>query len=756
MPFPFTCPDCGFTSQVPDQLAGTKAKCPSCAAIVTIPAPEIPTVPVVTSKPPAKLSPKKNPVILVVLLLVAAGLLLFCCGVSGIGAFVLWPSKTKTDEKVAQNTIIFGDPFPNGNPFGKGNPFGAGNDPFKIPDDAFKPPPDPPKGTGKAPPDANPPKGADDQPPAYWVKLLRDPQRGDQARERLVKFGAAAATDLRRLLSDKDPESRRIAAKVLGQIGDLAFEAVPELTKALSDSNSSVRAAAAQALGAMGKSGKGALAQLLRSITDPDAGVREAVAEAIKKIGPPAKDDVPKLAELLRDPDPAKRAAGVATLRLLKLEPDVAVSLFAPLLKDPDKRIKVEAIKAVCEAGKSAKPAAFGQLLSMLDDADPAVRAAALESMPLLGAPDAADLPALQVGLRGTQVEMRRFCAAAIGAMGERAARAVPFVARALSDTDAAVRVAAANALAKMGPAVADVADDVLNVRTDSDPAVRAALAAVGRKRGVPEALFAALADPDAGVRAAACKGLRALTPPPGKEDILQFNTALKSDKVDVRRFAAAELERLGPDAVQILPTLVDALKDSDPQVVNHVYGAISAIGPKAKLAGPTLLEVMDAALGGVGRDPAAADRFRGASVALGKIGQADQALPLMRKALKGPDEALKKEVLDAFAAMGPDAKDAVPDLCAMLGEAKWRRPAAEALAKIGKPAVDPLLVVIDKKPKDMKLAALDALARMKPEDAKGAIADLAQAVRTYRNEVGEAARMTLAKIQAGLPAKKN
>jgi HEAT repeat protein len=343
--------------------------------------------------------------------------------------------------------------------------------------------------------------------------------------------------------------------------------------------------------------------------------------------------------------------------------------------------------------------------------------------------------------------------------MGNKAATAVPFLARALSDADPTVRAAAAAALARMGPAAGDVVDDILAARTDNEPAVRIAvletLVAVGRKKGVADAMFAALADPDPGVRAAACKALQGLKPPPGKDDIFQFNTALKSDKVDVRRFAATELERLGADAAGILPAIVDAMKDPDPQVAKSVYTVIGAIGPPAKTAAPTLLEAMDRALADAGKDAEAAERFRRASVALGRIGQADRALPIMRPALKGKDEALKKEVLIAFAAMGPDAKDVVPDLCVMLEDAKWRRPAAETLAKIGKPAVDPLLVVLDKKSKEIKLAALDALARMKPEDAKDAIGDLARAVRTYPNEVGEAARLVLDKIQKGLPKKK-
>src|SRR5262245_7868823 len=95
MPFPFTCPHCNFTSQVPDHLGGTRAKCPSCAAVVTIPS-EIPVAPV--ARPPvarptsAPRPPKKKSALVPVLLLVVGlGLLLFCCGGSVIGGFLLWP-----------------------------------------------------------------------------------------------------------------------------------------------------------------------------------------------------------------------------------------------------------------------------------------------------------------------------------------------------------------------------------------------------------------------------------------------------------------------------------------------------------------------------------------------------------------------------------------------------------------------------------------------------------------------------------------
>src|SRR5947207_22751 len=144
MPFPFTCPHCGFASQVPDQLAGTRARCPSCAAVATIPSEvPVPVVPVARPKPAPRPAKSKSPVVLMVSLLLAAGLLLFCCGGGGIGAFMLWPRKTPTDEEAAQAAqaaAAFGDPWAKGNPFGPANPFAptskspaAANPPGKTP-----------------------------------------------------------------------------------------------------------------------------------------------------------------------------------------------------------------------------------------------------------------------------------------------------------------------------------------------------------------------------------------------------------------------------------------------------------------------------------------------------------------------------------------------------------------------------------------------------------------------------------------------
>src|SRR5438132_7957789 len=114
VPFPFTCPSCRHTSQVFDHLAGTQAKCPSCAAVVNIPPLAIRTTPPAPSDPPlvrAADGPAPPPpksagrAVLPVALAVAGLLAVFCCGGGGIAAFLFSRHHDEpTDPGVARAT----------------------------------------------------------------------------------------------------------------------------------------------------------------------------------------------------------------------------------------------------------------------------------------------------------------------------------------------------------------------------------------------------------------------------------------------------------------------------------------------------------------------------------------------------------------------------------------------------------------------------------------------------------------------------
>ena len=738
MPFPFTCPECRHTSQVFDHLAGVQAKCPSCGCIVKIPAPNAPTAVVyLVEEPTAHATPtptstkrKTRSSLLPILIAVGGLLVFFCCAGGGIGAFFLVRYADQEDSQLAEATSQprFGSTRESSKP--------APNSEPPIPPDE------------------------DSKPPAYWVQLLKEsnPARVKHARTKLVQFGALAVPELRKIIHDPDPDIRLAVLGIVAQIGDLAFDAVGDVTALLNDREAAVRVAAARTLGQLGKPARASLPALIAARSDPHPQVREAVTESLRRFSPLIKDDVSKVTPLLKDGTPEQRSANISALRELKPDAETTFALFNALLADPNKKIRLEALMAVAEGGKTDRSQALARLVPMLNDPDSDVRATAITVVSGFGPSVAADLPMLQAALRGKEVESRRFAAEALGGLGAEAAPAVPFLARALSDTDLGVRSAAIASLGKVGKPALEVLDDILGARSDADPVVRKGvlrlLRLAGRRPGVFEALLEALNDNDETVRAAAIEGLRSLKPPPGKDEILIFQNALKSDKVDVRRYAAAELERLGRDAELLIGSLLNAVKDPDSEVRKFVFSALGAIGPKAKQAAPALLAELEEIMKGGSADAGAGERFRRAATTLCQIGETEQTVPLLRKALKSRDARLRQEVIAALGMIGPNAKEMIPELCALLGDAENQAPAAAALAQLGRVAVPELIKVLEKSPRNAKMGAIKALELMKPEEARESVSALYSVARIYKsNEVGAAAKAALAKIN---PSKKN
>jgi HEAT repeat protein len=106
-------------------------------------------------------------------------------------------------------------------------------------------------------------------------------------------------TDLTRRLKDDAPDTRRDAARELGEMGPDASSAIPSLTQALGDDNAAVRQAAADALVQMGPE---AVPVLVQTLTEENAAVRIAAVSALGRFGPDAQDAVPALMALTVDP----------------------------------------------------------------------------------------------------------------------------------------------------------------------------------------------------------------------------------------------------------------------------------------------------------------------------------------------------------------------------------------------------------------------------------------------------------------------
>lgn len=252
-----------------------------------------------------------------------------------------------------------------------------------------------------------------------------------------------------------------------------------------------------------------------------------------------------------------------------------------------------------------------------------------------------------------------------------------------LKDPDAEVRRHAAKLLGELSPAAAVAIPSLIEALADEGPHVGREARLSLAKIGLP--------------------ALPALT------------AALKHEDKTVRWWAAQALEELGPDAQSAIPALIASLGDTE-RPVNNSASTLAAIGT---MTIPPLLDVL--------KNPASSPMARtGAAGALGAIGpRASVAVPDLIEALKDrriPNAAQTARdwypvcfaAAAALGAIGPDAKAAVPALIELLRDANPRghQVAADAIGNIGPeaamavPALVPIL-----RDKDQETATRAAMA---------------------------------------------
>ena len=128
-----------------------------------------------------------------------------------------------------------------------------------------------------------------------------------------------AAKDVKELvvtLKSEKVAERAAAARILGELGPAAKDAVPDLQAALGDADKDVRRCAARSLGDIGKASKPAVAALGKTLKDPDAQVRQASAYALGRIGDPAAK--PYLEAAKKDANEGVKHAAKEALKAIK------------------------------------------------------------------------------------------------------------------------------------------------------------------------------------------------------------------------------------------------------------------------------------------------------------------------------------------------------------------------------------------------------------------------------------------------------
>jgi HEAT repeat protein len=235
---------------------------------------------------------------------------------------------------------------------------------------------------------------------------------------------------------------------------------------------------------------------------------------------------------------------------------------------------------------------------------------------------------------------------------------AIQLLTQGLGSDDALIRSAAVNGLLELEAPAELVAPALLKIANDPDPDVRVnvleALASQGEK-AVPRAI-AALQKPE--LRELAVRVLTRLGPKCA--DAVQPLIELLPDaEPDLRADIHLALAAIGPAAAPATETLVAGLASDEPRIRHTAMRALNNIGPGAAAAQEALLGLLD--------DQKSVDAAV-AAWALTAIAAEDaqvvaRVLPVLQQRLQSPDAEVRGRSIDALAALGPAAREALPQL---------------------------------------------------------------------------------------------
>lgn len=529
-----------------------------------------------------------------------------------------------------------------------------------------------------------------------------------------------------------------------------------------------------------------ALLKKLRSTNPP---TQRAAADALSEYLETDPAAIPGLLEALKDPAnrgegkglstelrSTREAAIVALVNGGEVGEKAAVEKGLPILiaalKDANPATREHAAIAIGRMGELAKPAVEG-LWPLAGDASQPVRNAGYDALRAIGPPSAG--PAVKL-LTHASEDVRKHAAGALAAeaigagMGPIPADAVPDLAKALADTDPDVRLAAADALKSLGAAAKDAVPALIErmkLTTESEltnPSRTAlapleALAAIGEPAVGP--LTALLADRSLVNKIQAAYTL-GLIGPPAKAATDTLEKALRDPANDVAVEAAVALVLVTGDSSKIAELVKGGLANKDPKFRAGSVQTITRMGPGSRglasqviplLDDPdadvrkmtmTYVAVLDAESGKAAvpllakRLATDSDEFtrRRAAELLEALGaNAAEAAEALGKAVASDESsAVRLAAVYALTAIGPMGKPGLPGLIAAANDAKsdteLRTVALAALPRIrvGDITVsEELLKVIADKAAPVRIAAVQAIARITPGPSNPAVFKLAE-----------------------------
>jgi HEAT repeat protein len=526
--------------------------------------------------------------------------------------------------------------------------------------------------------------------------------------------------------------------------------------------DSRTRVVTIDAIADLGQNAKPALEALVTATQDPDVRVRWHAARAIGLIGEDAASAVPVLVKLLADPDPIVAAQAAAAIGHIRADEDddtitaddatryaAGQEAVAKAIVHPDPRVRRAAIRAIRHFDPA--PTVLAPLFAkQLGDADPSVVLPALHTLADM---EDVSVPVLMEALKAPQ--SRYWATIALAEIGAEAAPATAALAQIAAEGEVHERLQAILALAAIGEKAAAAGPALIAAVQSPDKSLRFPAAfALGKVRAADAdaALEKVVADEDEVLAATAAWALAQIhrgEKPFAAAAEVRLRKALTAAEPAVREGAVAGLSDLAAqlddeEKKKLAATFTGLLTDADPEVGRAAGAALIRLGGvcvdtlRGKLADPAMRTNILEILAGIG--PAA-----------------KPALDDLVQELGDTDAEHASEAAVAIAAIGPEAAAAIPALQRLVADTKatpgLRYSAAYALGRIGPAAKEcaaNLRALTESEDDLMATVAVWAALKVAPDDKslfERAIPLLRRALRADRDVVRLEAAVALGDI---------
>lgn len=183
----------------------------------------------------------------------------------------------------------------------------------------------------------------------------------------LRSMGISAVPVVQNALKSSKRHDRAKAAWVLGQLGPVASNAVPDLILALDDADPSTQNYAIAALAAIGTTSEEAVPKLVAKLSSPNPAISYFAADLLdkieherqaKKLSPVSGDEYERAMSFVRAALPTVRVKGVNRLAKLAPKDERAAATLRLLANDPNGSVRQTAAALLAKPADAGKPTA--------------------------------------------------------------------------------------------------------------------------------------------------------------------------------------------------------------------------------------------------------------------------------------------------------------------------------------------------------------------------------------------------------------